>query len=132
MEKNITLNDFKNLKLNIANILNEDINEVNIEYKKNITNTISYYDKVKLIIKILLSFKEEEKIGLKELKLIKNNIIDILNEDEKKINNIIKLFDKEFYKCCNKHNFIVDSIDIDLDFSKTIIYCCICNMNKDI
>jgi hypothetical protein len=132
MEKNITLNDFKNLKLNIANILNEDINEVNIEYKKNITNTISYYDKVKLIIKILLSFKEEEKIGLKELKLIKNNIIDILNEDEKKINNIIKLFDKEFYKCCNKHNFIVDSIDIDLDFSKTIIYCSICNMNKDI
>jgi len=132
MEKNITLNDFKNLKLNIANILNKDINEVNIEYKKNITNTISYYDKVKLIIKILLSFKEEEKIGLKELKLIKNNIIDILNEDEKKINNIIKLFDKEFYKCCNKHNFIVDSIDIDLDFSKTIIYCSICNMNKDI
>ena len=132
MEKNITLNDFKNLKLKIANILNEDINEVNIEYKKNITNTISYYDKVKLIIKILLSFKEEEKIGLKELKLIKNNIIDILNEDEKKINNIIKLFDKEFYKCCNKHNFIVDSIDIDLDFSKTIIYCSICNMNKDI
>jgi hypothetical protein len=132
MEKNITLNDFKNLKLNIANILNEDINEVNIKYKKNITNTISYYDKVKLIIKILLSFKEEEKIGLKELKLIKNNIIDVLNEDEKKINNIIKLFDKEFYKCCNKHNFIVDSIDIDLDFSKTIIYCSICNMNKDI
>jgi len=136
MEKNITLNDFKNLKINIANILNEEINEEinedNIEYKKNITNTISYYDKVKLIIKILLSFKEEEKIGLKELKLIKNNIIDILNEDEKKINNIIKLFDKEFYKCCNKHNFIVDSIDIDLDFSKTIIYCSICNMNKDI
>ena len=128
MEKNITFNDFTNLKLNIANILNEDINEVYIEHKKNMTN----YDKIKLIVKLLLSFKEEEKIGLKELKLIKNNIINILNEDTKKINNIIKLFDKEFYKCCNKHNFIVDLIDIDLDISKTIIYCSICNMNKDI
>jgi hypothetical protein len=128
MEKNITFNDFTNLKLNIANILNEDINEVYIEHKKNMTN----YDKIKLIVKLLLSFKEEEKIGLKELKLIKNDIINILNEDEKKINNIIKLFDKEFYKCCNKHNFIVDLIDIDLDISKTIIYCSICNMNKDI
>jgi len=128
MEKNITFNDFTNLKLNIANILNEDINEVYIEHKKNMTN----YDKIKLIVKLLLSFKEEEKIGLKELKLMKNDIINILNEDEKKINNIIKLFDKEFYKCCNKHNFIVDLIDIDLDISKTIIYCSICNMNKDI
>jgi hypothetical protein len=128
MEKNITFNDFTELKLNIANILNEDINEVYIEHKKNMTN----YDKIKLIVKLLLSFKEEEKIGLKELKLIKNDIINILNEDEKKINNIIKLFDKEFYKCCNKHNFIVDLIDIDLDISKTIIYCSICNMNKDI
>ena len=67
MEKNITFNDFTNLKLNIANILDED------------TNAIS----VKLIIKLLLSFKEEQEIGLKELKLIKNNIINILNEDTK-------------------------------------------------
>ena len=79
MEKNITLNDFTNLKLNIAGILNEDINEVNIEYEKNITTTISYYDKIKLIIKLLLSFKEEEGIGFKELKLMKNVIFLRIN-----------------------------------------------------
>tara|TARA_Y100000590_G_C14937587_1_gene719966 strand:- start:7 stop:234 length:228 start_codon:yes stop_codon:yes gene_type:complete len=66
---------------------------------------ISFVQKLRLEIQFLESDIEEKKIRLREAEEV-------------------------IYQNC-QHNWITDYIDIDLDTSKTIIYCKYCCLNKN-
>ena len=57
-----------------------------------------------------------------------------LTDYKKKLENVhlmIKIINNLLYITC-KHNFVEDTIDITPDKSKTIVYCTICECNKNI
>ncbi len=59
-------------------------------------------------------------------------INDLLNEQNEHLQKLIltnKLINKNLINLCN-HEIITDTIDIDLDRSKTIEYCKICGITK--
>lgn len=59
-----------------------------------------------------------------------NKLSENCSEKINEINNIVKGINNDIQRLCD-HEFVIDTIDIDPEKSKTVCYCSICEYTKE-